>query len=315
MSLRLLLFLTSFFSLLWADAHILVYHRFGDNRYPTTNTSLKELKREFEYLKRHNYQVVPLSWVVEKLHNGEKVPNNWVVITIDDGFKSFLKALPLFKKYNYPFTLLISTKPTNLRYPDFLTWRDLKRVSKFGEIGFHSHSHPHLLNLSKKEIIKDTKTGLELFKKHLGFFPKYYAYPYGEYNLEVEKILKEFNFTAILNQDRGAVGDNPFRLNRLAMVGKSNLKAALRVNHLKANWIKPQRYFKILKEVEVEIDPKYKKAFLYVTGYGWRRVKVRNGKVKVKLGYKLKRARTRVILKVKNSKISTKLIVRSKRWN
>ncbi|HIP44294.1 MAG TPA: polysaccharide deacetylase, partial [Sulfurospirillum arcachonense] len=24
---------------LWADAHIFVYHRFGDSRYPTTNTT------------------------------------------------------------------------------------------------------------------------------------------------------------------------------------------------------------------------------------------------------------------------------------
>jgi len=43
-----------------SDGHIFVYHRFDDTRYPTTNTSTKELRREFNYFKNNNYKVVPL---------------------------------------------------------------------------------------------------------------------------------------------------------------------------------------------------------------------------------------------------------------
>ncbi len=83
----LLLLLLSIFS--FGDGHIFVYHRFDDNRYPTTNISTKTLRAEFNYLKKHNYRVVTLDDFVKKIEANEKIPDNWVAFTIDDGFKSF----------------------------------------------------------------------------------------------------------------------------------------------------------------------------------------------------------------------------------
>ena len=47
----LLLFLLLSPYVLLADGHIFVYHRFDDKRYPTTNISTQELRKEFNYLK------------------------------------------------------------------------------------------------------------------------------------------------------------------------------------------------------------------------------------------------------------------------
>ncbi len=301
---------------LWGDAHILVYHRFDDPRHPTTNTSLQELRKEFIYLKNHHYRVIPLSKLITALQQHQPIPDRWVVLTIDDGFKSFLKALPLFKEFGYPFTLFVSTKPTQNRYPDFLSWRDLKTIAPFGQIALHSHAHPHLVDLGDEKIRADTQKGIELFKKHLGFTPTAYAYPYGEYDERVKRIIESFGFEAIANQNIGAIAStsDPKDLDRIAMVGDANLSQALRYRHLEAHWIEPKKYPKdgVLHHVKVGIDPRYHAAWIYVTDYGWKKFPVINGLVQAKLDYLLHKRRVRVIIKVKNSKINAKILVRSR---
>jgi peptidoglycan/xylan/chitin deacetylase (PgdA/CDA1 family) len=315
--LQKLLLLSSFIWALFADAHIFVYHRFDDNRYPSTNTTLKELQKEFQYLKDRGYKVISLQELAKGLNRGE-IDDKWVVLTVDDGYKSFLKALPLIKKYQYPITIFVSTKPALKKYPDFLNFNELKELSKSNliTIAFHSHSHPHLCDLSDKKIKEDTEKGINLFKKYLKFTPKFYAYPYGEYDLRVQKIISNYNFLGICNQNRGAISVNSsvFDLDRIALVGKSNLKRALNIKHLNVEWIEPIRYPKnhILKRIVAKIEPKYKEAYVYVTGYSWKKVAVKDGLIDEELNLKLKKRRVRVIIKVKNSKINTKILVRSR---
>ncbi|WP_281951736.1 polysaccharide deacetylase family protein [Nitrosophilus kaiyonis] len=318
-----IIFLYLFFSfinlspfILKADAHIFVYHRFGDERYPSTNTSIEELKREFEYFKKNNYKIVSLKKLVKSIKNKKEIPDNWIVLTIDDGYKSFYKnALWLFKKYNYPFTLFVSTKPTEEKWKDFMSWDEIKECEKYGEIALHSHSHPHLTHLSDSKIKKDTKTSITIFEKNLGYMPKYYAYPYGEYDDRVKKIIKSFGFEAICNQNIGAINKDSdiYDLDRIALVGEiKNLNFFLKLKHLNALWIEPKNYPKngVLNKIKVRIFENVKKAQIYVTDYGWKWVKVNNGLIEENLNYKLKKSRVRVIIKVKNSKINTKILVK-----
>ena len=303
------------FGILRADAHIFVYHRFDDNRYPSTNTSIKELIKEFEYFKKNNYKVISLSKLVKSIKNKEKIPDNWVVLTIDDGYKSFYEnGLKIFKKYKYPFTLFISTKPTDENWKDFMSWQDIIECSKYGEIGLHSHSHPHLTHLSDEKIKEDTQKAIDLFEKNMKFRAKYYAYPYGEYDNRVKNIIKNFGFEAIVNQNIGAVNEysDIFDLDRIALVGKTDIKPLLKLKHLNAVWLEPKIYPKnsILKKVKVKIFENVKKAQLYITDYGWRWVDVKNGIIEENLDLKLKKNRVRVIVKVKNSKINTKILVK-----
>ncbi|WP_200762906.1 polysaccharide deacetylase family protein [Nitrosophilus alvini] len=315
-SLLFLFFLFINFSLpLFADAHIFVYHRFGDDRYPSTNTSIEQLRKDFEYLKTNGYEVIPLSRLTDAVKNSENIPDKWVVITIDDGYKSFYQnALYIFKEYGYHFTLFAATKPSLKGYKDFMRWEELKEASKYGDIGLHSHSHPHLTHLSDEEIKKDTKTGIDLFEKYLGFRPNFYAYPYGEYDERVKNIIKSFGFKAICNQNAGAINKTSdiYDLDRIALVGKSDISSKLKLRYLNALWIEPRNYPAngILEKVKVKIFDNAETAEIYVTGYGWKRVKVKNGLIDEEMNLHLKKKRTRVIIKVKNSKISTRILVK-----
>ena len=229
---KLLIFFISISFL--TGAHIFVLHRINDNRYPSTNTSTKELIKYFEYLKKNNYKVVTLSTLI-KMQQQNLPLDKVVVFTIDDGYKSFYKnGLPLFKKYNYPFTLFIYVKATNGKWGDFMTWEQIKKSIEFGDVGIHSYAHSHLAKLSNEEIIKDTKKAIDIFRKNMGFTPNMYAYPYGEYNERVKEIINRY-FTIIANQNPGAFDKStPIDdIDRIALTGKVNIKNKLKIKVLK----------------------------------------------------------------------------------
>jgi len=298
-----------------ANAHVFVYHRFGDDRHQSTNTTLKELEKEFKYFKDKGYKVVPMSDIVEKVKNKEQVPDNWVAFNIDDSYKSFYKnGLPLFKKYNYPFTLFIYVEATEKKYSDFMTWEQIKDASKYGEISLHSYGHNHLTHLSNKSIFEDTKKSYDIFVQKLGFKPKGYVYPYGEYDKRVKEVIKKFDFDYIANQSSGSITSKSdvYDLNRVALVGKVNLKAKLKYKTLDATWIEPKVFPKdgILRRVKVKVDPKIKDIKLYISAYGWQNIKVKDGIIDVKLDKKLKLSRNRVAISPNYYTISSKLLIK-----
>jgi peptidoglycan/xylan/chitin deacetylase (PgdA/CDA1 family) len=315
---RYLLFLVISYSYIWANAHIFVYHRFEDNKYPNASTTIKELEKEFKYFQKNNYKVVPLETIISKIKQNKKIPNNWIALTIDDAYKSFYDSgLKVFKKYNYPFTLYIYTKATNKRYGDFMTWKQIKEVSKYGTIGLHSYSHPHLTHLNNKDIYDDTKKAYNIFRNKLGFIPKSYAYPYGEYNKRVQKQLQKFKFDAILNQSIGSITNKTktYDIPRIALVGKVNIKQKLKYNSFDIKWIEPLKFPNdgILRKVKAKVNPKYKKLKLYITGDGWRDIKVNNGIIDEYINIKLTRARTRVMLGPTVFTISNNIITKLKK--
>jgi len=311
---RYLFFIIISFSYLWANAHIFVYHRFVDDRYPSANTSKEELIKQFEYFKQNNYQVVPLEKIVEKLKKNEDIPSKWVALTIDDAYKSFYEhGLEIFKQYNYPFSLYVYVEATNKHYGDYMSWEQIKEASKYGSIGLHSYSHPRLQNLSEEEILEDTKKAYSTFVKKLDIKPISYAYPYGEYNEKVTKILRNnFNFDALFNQNTGSVNKNTdrFDIPRIALVGEVNIAHKLRYKTFDVKWHEPKEFPKdgILRRVHAQVDPKYKTLKLYITKEGWRDVEVKNGIVDEKLNIYLKKARTRIMLGSDVFTISNKIL-------
>lgn len=308
------LLLALFVYSLFADAHLFVYHRFGDAKHSSTNTSLKVLKKQFEYFKNNDYKVISLKTLNIALKEKKNIPDNWVVFCIDDSYKSFYtNGLKLFKEYKYPFTLFVYIQATDGGYSDFMTWKQIQETSKYGEIGLHSYGHKHMVSLSIDAIKKDTDRALASFKKHMKVKPLYYAYPYGEFDEKVKKTINSYNFELILNQNVGAVSDKSPRddLDRIALTGDANLKHKLRIKFLDAKWISPKSYPKNAKlnDIHVTMSPSISKAELYVSGGGWEYIKIKDGVFKSSKTYPLKFKRTRVIIKSGNA-YTSKIIVK-----
>ncbi len=314
---RLLLSFFLFTTWMFADAHILIYHRFGDDRYPSTNISLQNLREQFKYFNENGYEIVPLKKLIQKVKNSEYIPDNWLVLTIDDGYKSFYKnGFPIFKEFGYPFTLFVYVEASQKKYGDYMSFDDIKDVQNWGaEIGYHSYSHKYMTYLNESEIKDDFEKGIQIFEHNLGYKPQYFSYPYGEYNQTITNMAKEYGLEASFNQNSGAVSASSSigDLDRIPSMDGTNLKAMLSSRYLKADFIQPLTYpsNSILDNVIAKIDSNSTSAQLYISGLGSMRVDVSDGIIDVNISKKLIKRRVRVIIN-DGHKTTTQMIIKDK---
>jgi peptidoglycan/xylan/chitin deacetylase (PgdA/CDA1 family) len=211
--LGLLLLLVLFATSARADINVFIYHRFGDERYPSTNISPEVFAAQLAYLKKEGFRVLPLSRIAHLMSAGDPLPEKTVGLCIDDAFTSFLThGLPLLEKYAYPATLFVNTAAVGDN--DYLDWSQLLEVMARGvEIGNHTDSHAYLIEMKAGEtpqqwqerVIADIDRSQQLLKQHLGISPEIFAYPYGEYSPAVVSLVRQAGFKAAFAQQSGVI--------------------------------------------------------------------------------------------------------------
>lgn len=302
------------FSFVFADVVVFVYHRFDDTRHPSTSISVKKLRQDLNYLQKNGYEVLSLKDLAKRLKNKTPLPKKGVAFSIDDAYKTFYtNALSVFKEFNYPFTLFVSTEAVNKKYKDFMTWQDLKEASKYGDIELHSYSHPHLANLSDQQIKADLKKDIELYKKHFKKPPTMFAYPYGEYEQRVKNIVKSMGFKAIFNQNMGAVSNKSdvYDLDRTAVGENTNIKYASNLKFLPIN-LSVERTNEKIKKIKINLDTQHKNLQMFLSGYEWKTITPKNGEFVLSKDLKLLFYRNRLIFKTKNNAFASMMIIKQK---
>lgn len=105
------------------SAVVIMYHRFGENAYPSTNIRLAQFEAHLKELTSGPYMVLPLNTVVDALKSGKLLPDRTVAITIDDAYRSvFTQAWPRLRAAGLTFTLFVATEPVTKAFPDYMTW-------------------------------------------------------------------------------------------------------------------------------------------------------------------------------------------------
>jgi len=192
----------------------LMYHRFNENKYPSTNIEMNVFEQQINIIKNNKYNFYdPKEFSLNfKIPKKEKK----ILITIDDGFSSFYEnAWPFLKENQIPFILFISTEAVgNFGY---MNWNEIKEVEKekFAYIGNHSHSHDYLVNFDQQKFLNDIDKSIKIFKKELGYNPIFFSYPFGEYNNFIKNYISQ-NFKYSFGQHSGVidVNKNAFELPR-----------------------------------------------------------------------------------------------------
>ena len=184
----------------------LMYHRFEENKYPSTNIKLKDFKEHLKIIQENKINFVNPKNFENDLTN--KKAQRKILLTIDDGFLSFYEnAWPILKSKKIPFILFISTREVgNFNY---MSWGQIKEISEenFVEIGNHSHTHEYLADENNEVIREDIEKSISIFKTNLGKNSNFFSYPFGEYSNNFKNIIKQFGFEFAFGQHSGVIDE------------------------------------------------------------------------------------------------------------
>ncbi len=202
-------------------AVVIMYHRFGESRYPSTNITLEQFEAHLRELRSGGYRVLALADIVDALLGGKTLPDRSVGLSIDDAFLSvYTEAWPRLKKAGFPFTLFVATGPVDRKQSGTMSWDQIREMARAGvAIGSQTETHLHMPDADSARNRDELERSNKRFEEELGRRPSLIAYPYGESSLAVQAVVKEAGFAAAFGQHSGVIGSggNIFELPRFAM--------------------------------------------------------------------------------------------------
>ena len=189
------------------SAVVLIYHRFGESEYPSTNISIEQFESHIEELTSGPYTVLPLPDIVAALRDGRALPDRTVGISIDDAYRSVLdNAWPRLKAAGLPFTLFVATQAVDRRGQSYMSWEQIRELRNAGVvIGSQTHSHLHMAASPRLRNESDLALSARRFTEELGAAPTLFAYPFGEMSLDVRAAVVDSGFVAAFGQHSGVI--------------------------------------------------------------------------------------------------------------
>ncbi len=200
---------------------VFMYHRFGENKYPSTNVSEEQFLSHIDYVISNEIKIFELEEIIRILEENEKFENKAIAFSVDDAYSSFYQiAWPVFRDNNIPVTLFISTDIIDRQTKGYMTWDEIKIfIDEGGSVGQHTSTHLNMPLNNNDDIKEDILDSHKSWIKNIGFIPELFAYPYGETSNEVINVLKKFDISHAFGQHSGVISsfDNRYYLPRFSL--------------------------------------------------------------------------------------------------
>ena len=187
-------------------AVVLQYHHVSDSTPASTSTSPALFRQHMAHLEANGYKIVALPELIKGHPTANNDRTKRVAITFDDGYVSiYTEAFPELKKRGWPFTVFVNTKPHDEGWKEFASWQQLREMADHGAtIANHSVSHEHMIRRLSREtqaqwqqrIKEEVLSAEKRIKQETGQSHRIFAYPFGEYDLALVKLMESLDFTA-----------------------------------------------------------------------------------------------------------------------
>jgi len=208
---------------------VLMYHFFYDETAGETGADnnfmeIHDFEEQIKYLAENDYYVPTWEEICDYIAGTKGLPEKSIVITVDDGDPSFFRlAVPVLEKYNFTATSFLIT-----------SWYGSSADKNAASvIDYQSHSHNMhragsdgkgaFLTLSYENACAD----LEESRLIIGDDCRVFCYPFGHYNDNSKKTLKDCNYILAFTTKGGRVfpGMDPYQLPRVRMSKGVSIKS------------------------------------------------------------------------------------------
>lgn len=210
-------------------------------------------EKHIVFLKKH-YNIISLQTIRDLMCNLKKeneLPPNSLVITFDDGWSSNYNLLPIFRKYNHPVTIFLSTGfvDTNsipasrlshdgiyvdpLVVDETVTSRKILNHNEINDmvesgINFQSHGVNHLVStkLQLDDFIFELYESRSFIEKLSNQKVFAFAYPYNEAGISQARVVEGAGYQIARKGDRklNSLKSNKYLLNSIGIIRNCTIK-------------------------------------------------------------------------------------------
>lgn len=224
---------------------VLTFHRIVPDevkkaKYPKNQWvgSANVFDQMMKYLYDNGYKTISTEEFYEWYVGRRQYPKKTVLITFDDGFyEDYYIVLPILKKYNFKATSFVVgsrvkelTRPYDKNVTAYLGLDVINKVrEEYPNFEFQSHSYDmHYYTKNRKHRIRSMRLDelVNDVKANASFGFTTMAYPYGDYNKNIQKVLKDegylvaFRFTP---SDYATRKSDQFAIPRIKINGYATL--------------------------------------------------------------------------------------------
>lgn len=205
---------------------VLMYHSIPSKKGNDIQMSKDTFREQMKFLKDNGYITLTLDDIYNFLESNKEIPVKSVAITFDDGYvDNYTNAFPILKEFGFKATIFYIT--SNTSNPACLSEAELKEMQGYGiDIESHTVNHEHLSSLSYAKQLETLKGSKDYLEKLLDKKINFIAYPYGEYNKDTLKAVKEAGYTmALTSAGRWSYKtDGIYTLERVYISASADLK-------------------------------------------------------------------------------------------
>ena len=197
-----------------SQAVVLQYHHVSSSMPRSTSVTLDEFKGHMQYLHDNHFNVLSLPDILLALKTGKTLPDRTVAITFDDANASvYTAAFPVLRDYHWPFTLFVPTALVGINAKVYLNWDQIREMAGSGAtVANHSVNHAYLVERKAGEdeaawmarIEQEILGAEQRILQETGQSHHIHAYPFGEYNPQVQALLVKLGYIGML-QNGGAI--------------------------------------------------------------------------------------------------------------
>lgn len=153
-------------------------------------------RAQMQYLAENGYSTIDLYDLSLAITNKIELPAKPVIITLDDGYvDNYWYAFPVLQEFGFKATFFVVTEFVDNNNPNYMSWEMLEAMAAAGmRIEPHSKNHPDLSGRERDFLIYQMLGSQETIAAHIGYTPRYFAYPGGRYDETAMQILAELDY-------------------------------------------------------------------------------------------------------------------------
>lgn len=160
-------------------------------------------EKQLKFLKERGYESIDFYQMYYAIALGWPLPKKPIIFTFDDAYDDVYDfALPVMKKYGYTGTVFVPTQLVDEGRADYMTWDQLMELRAAGwRLEPHTKTHVEVDDRSRDFLVYEIYGSMETLRYHLGYQPRFFAYPSGRNDDNAIKVLQEVGYWGAVTTD------------------------------------------------------------------------------------------------------------------